>query len=96
MIRGLLFHIPPIPVISMASYIELLAGLCDMYLSYEHHFIVVVISRFIACLFRMLPRVCRVRRMILQLIVNLAGGLVVVVCNLAGGLVVVVLINLAG
>jgi len=62
----------------MASYIELSAELCDLYLSYEHHFIVAVIGRFIACLFRMLPRVCRVERMILQLIVNLAGGLVVV------------------
>jgi len=66
----------------MAPYIELSAGLCDLYLSYEHHFIVAVIGRFIACVFRMLLlRICRVGHMILQLIVNLAGGLVVVVCN---------------
>ena len=47
-------------------------------LSYEHRFIVAVIGRFMACVFRMLPRVCHVGCMILHLIVNLAGGLVVV------------------
>jgi len=78
MIRDLLFHIPPISVWFRWHHIlscQQIFVICTCHTNTTSSLLLLAgVSPF----FRMLLRVCRVGRMILHVIVNLAGGLFVV------------------
>lgn len=65
----------------MASYIELSTEFCDLYLSFEHQFIVAVVGRFIVRLSVANAATCLSCGVHNLAIVNLECELVLLVCN---------------